>query len=137
MDTASNANSIPPRKSHHSKFIRSSASSFLQHEGQGHHSCSKVKVDIFHGVAKILFFPNIAKSFKTKGGSWQDFKRRLVGEVNQAALLYLAKRLETNKDKTYNVWVSQEPLCKTTNGKLPGHCKVTRYSKMTKQYIAL
>lgn len=78
-----------------------------------------------------------AKSFKTKGGSWQDFKRRLMDEVTQAALLYLAMLMETNKDKTHNFRVSQEPLCKTTDGKLPGHCKVTRYSKITKQYITL
>lgn len=77
-----------------------------------------------------------AKSFKTKGDCWQDFKKRLVDEVTHDALLYLAKLVET-KDKTHNFWVSQEPLCKTTDGKLPGHCKVTRYSKITKQYIAL
>lgn len=54
-----------------------------------------------------------------------------MDEVTQAALLYLAKLLETNKDKTYSLWVSQEPLCKTTDAKLPGHCNVTSYSKMT------
>lgn len=78
-----------------------------------------------------------AKSFKTKGGSWQDFKRSFVDEVTQAALLYLAKLLETNKDKTYSLWVSQEPLRKTTDAELPGHCNVTSYSKMTKQYLVL
>lgn len=60
-----------------------------------------------------------------------------MDEVTQAALLYLAKILEANKDKTRNFWVSQEPPCKTTDGKLPGHCKVTRNSKITKQCIAL
>lgn len=59
-----------------------------------------------------------------------------MDEVTQAALLYLAKLLEINKDKTHNFWISQDP-CKTTDGKLPGHCKVTRNSKTTKQYIAL
>lgn len=78
-----------------------------------------------------------AKLFKTKGGSWQDFRKSFVDEVTQAALLYLARLLETNKNKTYSFWVSQEPLRKITDGKLPGHCNVTRYSKMIKQYIVL
>ena len=60
-----------------------------------------------------------------------------MDEVTQAALLYLAKLLETNKDKTCSFWVSQEPLHKTTDGKLPGHCNVTRYSKMIKWYTVL
>lgn len=135
MDPASNANSVPPGTSQHSKFI-SSARNFLQHKWQGWDSCSKVKGDIFQGIAIIFFSPISAKSFKIKEGCWQDFKRRLVDEVLDT-LLYLAKLLATNKDKTHNFWVSQEPLCKTTDGKLPGHCKVTRYSKITKQYIAL
>lgn len=58
-----------------------------------------------------------AKSSKTKGGNWQDFKRNFVDEVTQAALLYLAKLLEKNKDETRSFWVSQEPPCKTTDGK--------------------
>lgn len=134
MDPASNANSIPPRTSQHSKFI-SSASNFLQHEWQGFLQQSKSGLTSRHSQ-DFIFSPISAKSSKTKRGSWQDFKRKLVHDITRATLLYLAKLLETNRDKTHNFWISQNP-CKTTDGKLPGHCKVTRNSKITKQHIAL
>jgi len=93
--------------------------------------------DVSQHSQDFIFSLMTANSFKTKGGSWQDFKRSFVDEVTQAALHYLAKLLETNKDKTYSFQVIQEPHCKTTDGKLPGHCKVTRNSKMTNQYVVL
>lgn len=137
MDPASNANSIPPRTSWHCKFIIS-ANNFLQHRWQEQDSCNKIKGDIFQGIDTILiFFPNICQVIQNKRRLLARPQKRLVDEVTHDALLYLAKLLETNKDKTQNFWVSQEPICKTTDGKLPGHCKVTRYSKITKQYIAL
>lgn len=67
------------------------ATIFLQHRRNGH--VSLLRQDFIYSLMS-------AKSFKTKGGSWQDFRRNFVDEVTQAALLYLAKLLETNKDET-------------------------------------